>query len=115
MNLSLWRRFQLGFWSFYCWGAYFLTFHLILRTFGVDLAFLRTVLGSSAAIVGSVIPISGLGTFGALEGGWTAGFVAFGLEPATAASTAILMSGLTLSFAVLLAAIGWVVLGLRKS
>ena len=70
--------------------------------------------GSSAAIVGSTVPISGLGTFGALEGGWTAGFVAVGVESATAASTAIIMSGLTLLFAVILGAIGWVALGMVR-
>jgi uncharacterized protein (TIRG00374 family) len=112
-DLTLARRLRIVFWSVACWSAYFVTFHLILLALGVDLPLLRTVLGSSAAIVGSTVPISGLGTFGALEGGWTAGFVAVGLEPSTAASTAIVMSGLTLLFAVLLAAVGWVALGAR--
>jgi len=112
-DLTTERRLRLGFWSVTCWGAYFVTFYYILVALSIDLPFLRTVLGSSAAIVGSTVPISGLGTFGALEGGWTAGFVAVGVEPSTAASTALVMSGLTLLFAVVLAAFGWVVLGSR--
>lgn len=112
-DLSLGQRLRLGLWSVICWGAYFVTFYLILVALGLTLPFLRTVLGSSAAIVGSTVPLSGLGTFGALEGGWTAGFVAVGVEPSTAASTALVMSGLTLLFALMLAAVGWVALGIQ--
>ncbi len=112
-DLSLGERLRLGLWSIVCWSAYLVTFYLILIALGVDLPFLHTVLGSSAAIVGSVVPISGLGTCGALEGGWTAGFMAIGVDASTAASTALVMSGLTLLFAVVLAAIGWVALGVR--
>lgn len=107
------RRARVALWSLVCWSAYFLTFHLILLALGVEISPFVTVLGSSAAIVGSVVPLSGLGTFGALEGGWTAGFVAAGLDATTAASTAIVMSGVTLLFALILAAAGWVVLSLR--
>ncbi len=114
-ELSLGRRLRITFWSVACWSSYFVTFHLILLALQVPLPFLRTVLGSSAAIVGSTVPISGLGTFGALEGGWTAGFVAVGLDPATAASTALVMSGVTLLFALILAAIGWVGLLIRPA
>lgn len=113
-DLSIHDRLRLGFWSVVCWGAYFVTFYLILIALGLTLPFLRTVLGSSAAIVGSTVPLSGLGTFGALEGGWTAGFVAVGVEPGMAASTALVMSGLTLLFALMLAAVGWTALGIRK-
>ncbi len=114
-DLTLTKRLELGFWSLLCWGSYFALFHLILLALGVEIHLLQTILGSSAAIVGSVIPVSGLGTFGALEGGWTAGFAAIGMDPATAASTALLMSGLTLSFALFLGFIGWIALGLRRS
>ena len=100
-------------WSTLCWVAYFATFHLMLLAASVELPILSTVLGSSAAIVASVLPLSALGTFGALEGGWTAGFVAVGLSAQTAASTALVMSGLTLTFALLLGGVGWLVLGNR--
>lgn len=113
-ELSPGRRLRIVLWSVVNWSCYFLTFHAILLALGVTLPFLRTVLGSSAAIVGSTMPISGLGTFGALEGGWTAGFVAVGLDPATAASTALIMSGVTLLFALLLAPLGWGYLSLRR-
>ncbi len=113
-DLRTGQRLLIILWSFACWSFYFLTFHLILLALQVEMPFLRTVLGSSAAIVGSTVPVSGLGTFGALEGGWTAGFVAVGLSPATAASTALVMSGLTLLFALILAAIGWVFLSFRQ-
>lgn len=110
-DLTLGQRLRLGGWSIACWGSYFVLFHLILLALDVPLPLLQTVLGSSAAIVGSVVPVSGIGTFGALEGGWTAGFVAVGLDTVTAASTALVMSGLTLTFALVLGALGWLVLG----
>lgn len=109
-KLTMGQRLRLGFWSVVCWGSYFVLFYLILMALSVPMSFLETVLGSSAAIVGSTIPISGLGTFGALEGGWTAGFVAVGLDATTAASSALVMSGLTLVYALILGAIGWLVL-----
>lgn len=109
-SMTGWQRLRLGFWSVVCWGSYFVLFYLILLALDVPMSFLETVLGSSAAIVGSTIPISGLGTFGALEGGWTAGFVAVGLDTTTAASSALVMSGLTLVYALILGAIGWLVL-----
>jgi uncharacterized protein (TIRG00374 family) len=105
------QRLLLISWSTLCWVAYFATFHLMLLATAVDLSFLSTALGSSAAIVASVLPLSALGTFGALEGGWTAGFVAVGLSAQTAASTALLISGLTLTFSLLLGGVGWLVLG----
>jgi uncharacterized membrane protein YbhN (UPF0104 family) len=113
-TLSLKDRGSIVFWSVICWSLYFVVFHLILMALQVPLPFLRTVLGSSAAIVGSTLPISGLGTFGALEGGWTAGFVAVGLDTTTAASTALVMSGLTLVFALILAVFGWLWLSARE-
>lgn len=109
------QRLRIIFWSIACWSCFFLTFYFILVALQVDLPFLTTVLGSSAAIVGSTVPVSGLGTFGALEGGWTAGFVAVGLPSATAASTALVMSGLTLLFALILAGLGWLFLSIRQT
>lgn len=111
-DLSTRQRLLLGLWSLACWGAYFVVFHFILLALGVDLPFLHSVLGSSAAIVGSTVPISGLGTFGSLEGGWTAGFVALGVAPSTAASTALVMSGLTLLYSLALAGAGWIAISL---
>jgi uncharacterized protein (TIRG00374 family) len=113
-DLSGRQRFSLGLWSLACWGSYFVTFHFIMVALGVRLSFLRSVLGSSAAIVGSTIPISGLGTFGSLEGGWTAGFVALGVAPSTAASTALVMSGLTLLFSLALAGPGWIAISVSS-
>jgi uncharacterized protein (TIRG00374 family) len=107
-ELSTRQRVLLGLWSLACWGAYFVTFHFILLALDVHLPFLHSVLGSSAAIVGSTVPISGLGTFGSLEGGWTAGFAALGVAPSTAASTALVMSGLTLVYALALAGTSWI-------
>lgn len=111
-DLSTRQRLLIGLWSIACWGAYFVTFHFILAALGVHLPFLHSVLGSSAAIVSSTVPISGLGTFGSLEGGWTAGFVALGVAPSTAASTALVMSGLTLLFSLALAGAGWIAISL---
>lgn len=66
--------------SFISWIMVFWMFYAFLRGFGIDISFLRVVFGSAVGMMASALPISGLGNWGTLEVGWTAGFLMAGLN-----------------------------------
>jgi uncharacterized membrane protein YbhN (UPF0104 family) len=69
------------------WLMIFLMFHAYLRGFGITVPFLKVVFASTVAILASTIPISGLGNWGMLEAGWSAGFLLVGLSKENAIAT----------------------------
>jgi uncharacterized protein (TIRG00374 family) len=66
--------------SFISWIMVFWMCYAFLRGFGIDISFLRVVFGSAVGMIASALPISGLGNWGTLEIGWTAGFLMAGLN-----------------------------------
>jgi uncharacterized membrane protein YbhN (UPF0104 family) len=72
------------------------------------------VVGSTAAVLASVVPIGGIGSFGTLEGGWAAGFVLVGVAPAAAVASALVLSGTTFAFTLVAAGGAWLRLRGRK-
>ena len=50
-------------------------FYAFLRGFGVEISFLETTFGSTIAVIANALSISGIGNWGTLEAGWTAGFL----------------------------------------
>ncbi len=73
--------------SLLSWGMIFLTFHAFLRGFGIEVPFTKMVLGSTVAVIGNALPISGIGNWGTLEAGWTVGFLMVGLSKEKAIAT----------------------------
>ena len=71
------------------WACTYWMFYAFLRGFRISIPILKTVLGSTIAIVASVFPISGLGNWGILEAGWTAGFMLVGLSKLEAIATGL--------------------------
>ena len=69
------------------WIMVFLMFYAFLKGFGVSVPFLKVVFGSTMALLVSTLPISGLGNWGTLEAGWTAGFLLIGLSKTAAIAT----------------------------
>ena len=69
------------------WTLVFLMFYAFLKAFGVSVPFLKVVFGSTMALLVSTLPISGLGNWGTLEAGWTAGFLLTGLSKTEAITT----------------------------
>jgi uncharacterized membrane protein YbhN (UPF0104 family) len=69
------------------WGFSYWMFYAFLRGFGVSTPFMKVVFGSTIAIVANALPISGLGNWGVLEAGWTAGFILVGLSKVDAITT----------------------------
>jgi glycosyltransferase 2 family protein len=95
------------------WLLVYGTFHVLLAAFGVPLDGARTVLGATAGVIASVLPVQGLGSFGTLEAGWALGMSLVGMEPRTAIATGIGIQVFTFLYAMLLGASGW--LALRRA
>ena len=73
--------------SLVAWMTAFWMFYALMKGFGVSLTFSKVIFGSTVAIVANALPISGLGNWGILEAGWTAGFLLVGLSKVEAITT----------------------------
>ena len=69
------------------WGMIFWTFYAFLRGFGIGISFLQMIFGSTVGVIANALPISGIGNWGTLEAGWTAGFLMVGLSKEKAIAT----------------------------
>ena len=102
-------------WTAIQWVATFAAFWSTLAAMGIDLGPAEVVAGSTAAVIAAVLPIGGIGSFGTLEGGWAAGFVLVGVPRGPAVASALVVSGASFAFVLLLAGISWAVLSRRHS
>ncbi len=68
------------------WAVQAIGFAVMLRVFEIDVGIAPMVVATSIANLAATLPLSALGTFGALEAGWAAGFIAMGVD-AKAATT----------------------------
>jgi uncharacterized protein (TIRG00374 family) len=73
--------------SLISWVFTYWMFYAFLRGFGISTPVMKTVFGSTIAIIANVLPISGLGNWGILEAGWAAGFMLVGLSKVEAIAT----------------------------
>ena len=73
--------------SLVSWGTIFWTFYAFLRAFGIEISFLQMIFGSTVGVIANALPVSGLGNWGTLEAGWTAGFLTVGLSKEMAIAT----------------------------
>ena len=71
------------------WSVQATAFAVLLRAFGIDVGTGPMVVATSIANLAAVLPLSALGTFGAQEAGWTAGFVAMGVSATAAANSGL--------------------------
>ena len=69
------------------WGMIFWAFYAFLRGFGIGISFLQIIFGSTVGVIANALPISGIGNWGTLEAGWTAGFLMVGLPKEKAIAT----------------------------
>lgn len=112
-KLSTFRKIYLFLVSSVDWLFYYVMFYFILKSFNIDLSFILVILGSSGAIAVSILPVSAIGTFGALEGGWALGFVLVGMPQQEAVATGILMSMVTIVYALTVAITGLAILSIK--
>jgi len=101
------------FWTVLQWAAAVGSFWAAARSVGIDVGLARIVLGSAASVLAGVLPVSGIGSFGAFEGAWAAGFVLVGVPSGAAVASALIMSAATFVTAGIAAGIA-VAVGLRK-
>jgi uncharacterized protein (TIRG00374 family) len=73
--------------SLVSWSMIFWTFYAFLRGFGIEVPFTKMVFGSTVAVIGNALPISGIGNWGTLEAGWAVGFLMVGLSKEKAIAT----------------------------
>jgi len=62
-------------------------FYAFLRGFGISISFLNVIFGSSVALFVNALRSAGVGNWGILEAGWTAGFLLVGLSKEKAIAT----------------------------
>ena len=94
--------------SLVVWLLTYGTFFVIMRAFSMPVGPVQTVLGSTASVVTGFLPIGGLGSFGTLEVGWTAGFYLVGLPESKAAASGFGVSMATFVYTALLGLVGWI-------
>jgi uncharacterized membrane protein YbhN (UPF0104 family) len=69
------------------WAMIFSTFYTYMKGFGIEVSSTKLILGSTIAVIGNALPISGIGNWGTLEAGWAAGFLLVGLSKEKAIAT----------------------------
>lgn len=101
-------------WTLMLWLATFVSCWATMAALEVPVEPAAVVVGSTAAILASVIPIGGIGSFGTLEGGWAAGFVLVGVAPPQAVASALVLSGATFALVLAGAGLAWLRLGAAR-
>lgn len=110
--LGLSAHLKLGALTLVAWLLVYGTYYTLLGAFGFAMGAAETVLGSTAGVVASVLPLQGLGSFGTLEAGWALGMALVGMDLASAIATGLGVQVLTFGYAMLLGVLGgW---GLRR-
>lgn len=71
------------------WSVQAVAFAFLLDAFAIDVGLGPMVVATSIANLAATLPLSALGTFGAQEAGWTAGFVAMGVSATAAANSGL--------------------------
>jgi glycosyltransferase 2 family protein len=92
--------------SIFIWiTIYTMTFFLIYAM-GFKLSYSIVLLGSTFAILSSVLPVQGIGGFGTTEGAWVVGFVLLGISRDDAISSGFGYHIIVLVFTILIGMIG---------
>lgn len=92
------------------WLVNYVLFFVLLEAMAVDVTVAQAVLGGSGSVLGSLLPVAGVGTFGPLEAGWAVGFVATGMDAETAIASGFGFSVISLGYSAIAGLIGGVFL-----
>lgn len=92
------------------WTMTIAMFYGFLRGFGVSISLWKVVFGSTVAIIANAFPVSGVGNWGILEAGWTAGFLVVGLSKVRAIATGLGVHIIMFLSSVVVAFFCWVTL-----
>jgi len=94
-DLPLSRRLGLLALTVAMWALVLAWFHLTLWAIGLEPSPIEGASVGVLGVVGSVLPVSLLGSFGPMEGGFSLGLVAIGRPEAAAVADSVVASGLT--------------------
>ena len=89
--------------SFFIWLTTYVMFYFVMRSMDIKLSFMESILASSAAVVTNFLPINGLGSFGTLEAGWTAGYMFLGVDMDDAIISGFIMHLIVVAVGLILA------------
>lgn len=106
--------FSTAMYSLMIWITLFLMFAAVLRSLGVNVGIDMIIIGSIGAIAANALPINAIGSIGTLEAGWTAGFVAVGVDFKTALTAGIVMHALVIIAGGILSLLAWIYLNLLR-
>ncbi len=97
------------------WALVLLWFHLVLSAVQADLTLVRGFAIGIMGVVGSMLPLSLIGSIGPMEGGFAVGLAASGLDPELATARSLVASSCTLAhnWLVALVAGGWLLVTKR--
>jgi len=101
--------------SLVAWIMAFWMFYALMKGFGVSATFSKVIFGSTVAIVANALPISGLGNWGILEAGWTAGFLLVGLTKVEAITTGLGVHIIIFVTAAIASLVCWITLTLPSN
>lgn len=90
-------------------------FYAVCASLGVDIGVLALVQASCVTFVGSALPLPTVGSIGALEASWAAGFIWVGIDTETAILSGFATQVITLMFTAVLALGCWWLLTRRGS
>lgn len=92
------------------WGMIFLTFFAYMKGFGINLSLTQMVFGFTLSIIANALPISGIGNWGTMEVGWTAGFLWVGISKEKAIAAGLAVHIMIFILVLLLSSICWMFL-----
>ena len=107
LNLSLKTRIMLSVTTAAVWGLVLIWFYYLMLGLGLSLSVSKSFSAGILGVLGSILPLSLVGSFGPFEGGIALGFVAIGLPAHAAATVSVLLSMFTFIHNWILALPGW--------
>ncbi|MCP4678116.1 MAG: flippase-like domain-containing protein [Deltaproteobacteria bacterium] len=114
-DLPLSRRFALLAVTFLLWALVLIWFHFTLLAIGAVSVLEEGFVVGIMGVTGSILPVSLIGTFGPMEGGFAIGLATIGQNHADASAVSIVVSTLTFVANWLVAIPAWIVLVFTKT
>lgn len=97
------------------WSMIFFFFFAYMKGFGIDIPLIKMIFGSTVSVITNALPISGIGNWGTLEAGWTAGFLMVGLSKEKAIATGFGIHIIIFIVCALISFFCWVTLKKQKN
>lgn len=100
--------------SFILWTTLFAMFASVFWSLGVNISLDKVIIGAIGVILINILPINTVGSIGTFEAGWTAGFMAVGIDLKMAVAAGIIMHGLVIIAGGVMSLLGWTYLNYRN-